>query len=87
MSSISPCSINDVIRLARTSLNVSLFLLSLQRLGQSRGRRQTGDAQSVQARRAEDLSGVLGRGLGMPLRGRDLWELQGVLQEGRGRSV
>lgn len=35
----------------------------------------------------QDLPGVLRWGLGMPLWSRDLWELQGVLQEGRGRSV
>lgn len=87
MSLISPCSISDVIRVARTSLNISLFLLFLQRVAQSCRQRQPGDARSVQARRAEDLSGVLRRSLGMPLRGRHLWELQGVLQEGRGRSV
>lgn len=70
--------------ISRASLNIFLFL---QHIAQNRRHHQPGAAGSVQARRAEDLSGVLGRGLRVPLRGRDLWELQGVLQEGRGRSV
>lgn len=74
-------------RVSHTSLDILLFLVFLQRIAQNRRLGQPSDARSVQAQRAEDLSGVLGRGLGMPLRGRHLWELQGVLQEGRGRSV
>lgn len=80
------CS-DDVYCTIVTCLIIFLFVPLLQRVAQNRRSRQPGHARSAQARRAEDLPGVLGRGLGMPLRGGHLWELQGVLQEGRGRFV
>lgn len=91
-SYVHPCLSPGIRRVSTMSSELHLtssLSFSLQLVTHSRRQCRSSGVRSAQTQWADpqDMSGVLRWGLGMPLWSCNMWELQGVLQEGCRRSV